>query len=182
MGTTVKVRVFDYSELSDEAQAHAYEVWRADREQDSYVPWEGENRDSVKAVIEALGFTLADWSIGGQGDYLIARGDSDDLDMYGTAAVAYVEEALPFKESCPFTGFYLDNECMEHVLSAVKGGQTIAAAVGGLADVWAAAREADIEQDMSLETFLDLETPGHTYLEDGTEWDVPAGSIVKDGE
>ncbi len=186
MDATATVKLLRYDSLSDGAQEHAYELWRAKREQNiHYVPWDDETRASVNAVIEALGWTMTDWSIGGQGDYLTVRGHHDDLDLSGEDAVAYVTEYLPeTDEGCAFTGYYMDDVASEHVLKAVKQGETIREAVESLAGVWSEAREADIEQMVSREEFENQQAlfTEVWYLADGTEFDLPAGATVKEGE
>lgn len=190
MDATATVKLLRYEDLSDGAQEHAYEVWCASQEQNYEVPWEDETRASVEAVIEALGWTMTDWFIGGQGDYIrVGHGamyrDEGDLELSGEDAVAYVAERLPeTDEGCAFTGYYMDDVASEHVLKAVKQGETIREAVEGLAGVWSEAREADIEQMVSREEFENQQAffTEVWYLADGTEFDLPAGVTVKEGE
>ncbi len=191
MDATATVKLLRYDNLSDGAQEHAYELWRARQEQNIYyVPWEDETRASVNAVIEALGWTMTDWSIGGRCDYIrVGHGamyrDEDDLELSGEDAVAYVAERLPeTDEGCAFTGYYMDDVASEHVIAAVGAGKTIREAVEGLAGVWSEAREADIEQMTSREEFENQQAfyTEVWYLADGTEFDLPAGVTVKEGE
>lgn len=150
------------------------------------IPWSDEIIDSLKAVFEASGIRLRDWSIDVYGYSYVKFDMGDAANLEGQRAMAWLENNLlePLRErrsfiqrvkkydrwndftkygeipSCPFTGVCFDEDYIESLFKSVKGGDSLEEAYSHLANVAARLFEAEIENQNSEEWFL-----GQDYLE-----------------
>ena len=157
------------------------------------VPWADETAESVKAVIEAAGAELRDWSIDYDNPWNSwLRFDLPEgvEDMIGRRAWAWLENVLlsPLRvpwtgkarrevarygyrpgtvKPCPFTGYCVDDDCLEAIRESIAGGASGREAIAGLAGTWAMACAAELEYALSEESILDLRGDDCEWLADG---------------
>lgn len=80
---------------------------------------------------------------------------------------------------CPFTGYYLDDVIIDHLINRVaKCGDTLLEAFESLASVWQSALEDEEESARSREYFEDTWAHEQEYLADGSVYDARISSIA----
>lgn len=131
-------------------------------------------------------------------------GDVDAGDLHGARALAWLENnmlahnRIPWQgeqrtsvakygawyrpgkvKPCPFTGYYLDDVIIDHLINRVaKCGDTLLEAFESLASVWQSALEDEEESARSREYFEDTWAHEQEYLADGSVYDARISSIA----
>lgn len=147
--------------------------------------WTGELMDSVKALFDAAGVEMADWSIGMYSpSYIRAdfRGEyaEETEKLSGPRALAWIENNLlsglrvPWTgprraelrkygagyyagqvKPCPFTGICYDDDLLNRLMESIKAGDTLAEAFEGLAIEARKIAESEDEYEREEAYFLD---------------------------
>lgn len=99
MPKTVEVtyyRIHELKELFPDGYKTALEDERARISNNGYCPWGEEIMDSLKAIIEAMGFIPHEWNIGpyDRAEMTVRFRSSDTCDVSGKRAIAWVENHL----------------------------------------------------------------------------------------
>lgn len=191
---TVETRLYSFAELSDEAQErviqnHAESVYS---DPDDFTL--SECLDSLKAICEAMGTPLRDWSIGPHSRGNFAKVDDlrhpcrqcreADLDEGGIYTVAVFVSMLcrhgyarpkhfcemEFPGICGFTGVCFDDDLAEFLFREIQSGESWRDAVNMCAEHIARIAERDLEWRASREAFLETEDGEERFTEDGEDW------------
>ncbi len=145
-------------------------------------PWLSEIGESCKALFEAAGVKMRDWSVGAWSRSSIRAkfGNSDAAGLSGRRAWAWLENNLfgnlrvPWVgeerkklrqygadyyagkvKPCPLTGYCADEDFLEALRASVRSGDTLKEAFEGLAGKWQELLEVEIEYAESEAYFLE---------------------------
>lgn len=173
MPTTLEVTGYTLEELktaNPEAYERLAERWRELTYRDS-APWSDETMDSLKAVVEACGGTLTDWSIGTdsgtctvrvEDEYEYTNASGDHSARKGPAW--FRREVLKphgytkpngrayFPGICAFTGYCADDSFMERAYERIRKGDTLTEALESLAGLASELMADDMEQAANTES------------------------------
>lgn len=133
-----------------------------------YLPWSDEIMASLKAVIEACGATLKNWSIGAYSPSHVRveiYDSEDETSLVSMNAGRFVSEILEpngytkdgkayFPGICKWTGYCGDDDLIEAVYKALVRGNSLKDALEGLASVAQRFMEDDLEQHEEVESML----------------------------
>lgn len=176
--TLLAYRLADLKAVSPDGYERVAARWR----EGAHSGWDSDTLASLKAVVNACGFTLKDYSIGAH-SHLSVRGPEEREDENGAPMTdrAWLEAKLDelgyekdekgysFPGKCPFTGYCADEDFLQDVyMSVAFSGQDLKGAVEGLADKAREIMEDDLEQAQDEETML-ANWDEKLYLPDGTE-------------
>jgi hypothetical protein len=151
-------------------------------------PWSDDICESGRATVEVTGLTLRDWSVDQSNisaSYYKVEGFGQDsageeiADYTGRKAREWITKAFLPKYKfnwrikrnpgdCPFTGYCADDDCIDAIRDAIKGGETLKEAFEGLAAVVAKICASESEYVQTEAYFLDhASANGWEYTEDG---------------
>lgn len=165
MPETLSVTVYTLEELKEshpEAYKAVHERWEALTLRDN-PPWMEETMASLRAVIDACGGKLADWSIGA---WTQCSATVEGIDDEEQGREWFLHNVLKpngytrrnghayFPGNCKFTGYCADDDFLEATWKALKRGDTLTRALEGLADKAGEMMEADYEQAQEEESML----------------------------
>lgn len=191
------ISIYSLSELNEahpEGFKTAYDRWCDKGIYDHGIAWQDETIDSLKALIEAAGAKLKNWSLGAynRGNFIsVDAGDSDDLT--GKRAFAWLENRLlsalrvPWKgderkrlrkygafyyaglvEPCPFTGYCADDNYLDALRERIAKGDTVKEALESLADTCAKLLEDELQYQLTEEYFIEQgDANGWQFTEEG---------------
>ena len=165
---TVKIKAYEYAELSQKAKDFAYNVWYEHAEPDA---WDGEYRDIMHKLEKLFNCKVSEWSVG-IGDYNF-RVHSDVEDFSSPVRMCkYIirESGINFKDldNCPFSGFCGDFGATDVIKKAFTFSLPYASYerfLNELFDSFFYAWAHDREYQVSRETFE--ETNDELYFETG---------------
>lgn len=172
---TEEVKVFKFSELSDEAKTNAIEHarnngWYGDA-------WEAEWRRSLDKASDALGFKVNNWSVGGRGTFCSIELDESIGELSGVRAWKWLQNngvLDAIKEHGPFTGYCGDESLLGPLRDFIRmpDSQTLEDIYQDCVSSWAHAWERDMEWQQSDEYIAeDLEANVHEFTEGGRFWE-----------
>lgn len=192
---TAQITVYSVRELKEEfpdAYDKAFEkyqesCWR-------WVSWQDETIESMKAVFEASGITLKDWSLGAYSQSFVKFYMDDEIeDLSGRKAVNWLKETFGLKSaklvhykhdgksysrydfkkkdgtdwSCEFTGYCADHDFLESLFKDVQR-YTLKDAFSWLAGKCESMLEEELKYAQSEESFIETaEANNWQYLENG---------------
>ena len=87
---TAEVKIYSYSELSEDAKEHAWQNWLAKGVE---YPWDGEARETIDALENALGIAVRRWRFDSSGhdfDLSFEGWNEDALNLRGNRARSYL--------------------------------------------------------------------------------------------
>lgn len=167
MPTEVKVTGYTLAEIETahpEAFERIHDRWR-DLVYRDQAPWADETMDSLRAVIDAAGGSLDDWSIGpdsgscsvGIDDHYTYHNASGEhsapcgarwFRREVLAPLGYVrpDGRAYFPGLCKLTGYYADDAFLEDAYRSLRKGETLREALEGLAHVASRMMADDLEQ------------------------------------
>ncbi len=173
MPTTLEVTGYTLDELkttNPAAYERLAERWRELTYRDS-APWSDETMDSLKAVVEAAGARLKDWSIGTdsgsitvevEDDYEYTNASGDHSAPKGAAWFrrevlkphGYTREngRAYFPGNCAFTGYCADDAFLERVYERIRKGDTLTEALEAMGPLASKMMEEDMEQAANTES------------------------------
>ena len=172
------IEVYTTAELKDkypDVFENALEKWN-DTNMD-FIPWSDEIVESMKAVIAAAGLRIADYNLGPYDNFLSIH-DFDAEGLTGQRAIAWLENNLlnnlrtPYGlknidkrvkygykagsiPSCPFTGYYADEDMLEGLYNEIMDGSTLGEAFTRLGYVVSKLLEGELEYQQSEECFIE---------------------------
>ena len=163
---TKDITVYTLEELKDanpEAFEKVHEKWKEGCD----TPWSDELLESLKAVVDACGGTLKNWSIGAYSpssiDVRVNDEDEDDdakdarwfrLNVLKPHGYTKANGHAQFPGLCAFTGYCADDDLLEAVYKNLQAGDTLTEALEGLADVCRQHMEDDLEQHQQEDPML----------------------------
>ena len=175
MPTTIEVTGYKLDELKEvapDAYERICEHWREVVYSDT-APWSDETMESLKAVVEAFGARLDDWSIGAdsgsitvsvEDDYEYTNASGDHTARKGPAwarrevlkPLGYVKAngRADFPGLCAFTGYCADDAFMERVYERLLKGDTLTEALESCGPLASKMMEDDYEQQANEESML----------------------------
>ena len=165
---TVKIKAYEYAELSQKAKDRAYEKWCEDTPADS---WDGEYRGILEKLEDIFDCTITHWQVGiGEYDFSL-RTDIDDF--YSPVRLAkYIIKKSGIEEkdldNCPFSGFCGDSGATDVIKKAFTFSLNYSSYYRFLSkmfDSFFSAWARDRESQVSRETFE--ETDDRLYFENG---------------
>ena len=122
---TIKVKVFTFDELNDDAKERAREWYR--RGQEPGGNWASEWRQTAEEAAKFLPFEITDWSVGDYRQFVKIRVKNNDVaDMSGVRLWKWLKAGSvngsqwfnlgvdPFA-SCPFTGYCGDDFILDPI-------------------------------------------------------------------
>jgi hypothetical protein len=86
---TIKVNLYKFSELSEQAKERAIQDWRSE---DTEYTWQEENKKSMQAFADLFPIKVKDWSYGGQGSFFSFYFYADDAieELTGQRLATYI--------------------------------------------------------------------------------------------
>lgn len=187
MPTTVTKTGYTLAELKEshpDAYARVHRKWQELTYSDS-APWSDETMDSLKAVVEACGGTLEDWSIGTDSGTCTVR--VEDEYEYENASGCHAAPKGPawfrrevlkphgytkpngrpdFPGICAFTGYCADDSFMERAYERIRKGDTLTEALESLASLASEMMADDMEQAANEES-MEANWGDNLYDEEG---------------
>lgn len=177
----VTIKVYELSELSEEAQERAYQIWY----KDNLYPWYEENRLTIEKFCEKFGGLGVDWEYDSASHYAYIVGEltvNDDeeevsaIEEYtGDRLLKYLEanyqEMLYPKNNESLTGFYVDGVILEPLVNFAKEPRSITLRnlLNECVSAWAKHCSADLYDYFSKENFEEESfNSDWYYLKDGT--------------
>lgn len=182
---TIEETLYSYSELSESAQNTVIENIAEDIQNDPDNFTLNECMDSLKAIVDAMGLRLTDWSVGPYNRNNFAYSsepfDRYDLDGGNKTIASFVRclvsngysrpkhfSDMEFPGVCGFTGVCCDEDIAETILEALMEGESFRNAVDRAADRIREICEDDLEYRTSREGILEyLDQNEEIYTEDG---------------
>lgn len=182
---TIETTLYSFDELSDDAKATVIANRIKAAQEDSYLLENSSQEmvDSLKAVTEACGLRLKDWSFGTYcRNWKCSVSNYDLEDMSGNRALAWFLRILlnhgydrpkhfqdmKFPGVCAFTGVCFDDDVVETVWNALLDGDTVAQAFDQVAYRFCQILEAEYDYLTSEEAIMEyLDTTEEIYTEDG---------------
>lgn len=171
----------DLRERFPEAYAKVLRRWEEACDRSGECPWADEALGSARAVVEACGGTLRDYSVGpySQGYFRVEVEDEDDdgrrkgrdwLRLNVLKPNGYTDKRgrATFPGLCHWTGYCMDDACLESVWQDVCHGATLKEALEGLEDVVRREMEDSCEQMRDEDSML-ANWDGTEYTEDGRD-------------
>lgn len=190
---TLTKTIYTVNELSPRAFRRAHEEYAASARE---CPWQAETMHSLKATVERAGLSISDYCVGpyNRGNFIKLR-DFKAADLTGARAMAWMENNLLGKlrvpwtgkrrcelaqygahyrpglvKPCPLTGYFADDDMLDSICEALRGGDTVREAFEGLADVAARIMEDELEAATSADGFRETaEANEWEYDEDGAQ-------------
>lgn len=158
----------ELKELFPDAFARVHKQWSDGIAESGDIAWKYETMDSLRAVINECGATLADWSIGAYSPSSITvklPSDLDEMEADEARAWYLVNVLKPngyvksnghadFPGHCKFTGYCADDDFLEAVWKRLNAGDDLKAALEGLADDVREHFEADMEQEQQEDSMF----------------------------
>lgn len=186
--------IYTLAELKEhkpEAYKRVLARWEKACDESGDCPWSEETMDSLKAVVEACGGVLKDYSIGpwshshvrvevdeeydtGKwtpgGEPVYAPKDADWLRVHVLKPNGYTRKNghAYFPGLCKWTGYCADDAFIEAVWKAMKNGDSLKDALEGLADLARESMEEDCENQKGEES-MEANWSDNEYDEHGEE-------------
>jgi hypothetical protein len=179
---TIETKLYSFAELSEEAKQTVLRR-EAERVQLDYVG--DEMLDSLRAVAEACGFLLHDYSFGPYCQNWKAKISGDNQHMEGNRALAYFLRVLvnhgyarpkTFREMtfpgvCGFTGVCYDDEVCETIWRSLLDGKDMSQAFNSVAGKFCRLWEDEEDYRQSDAAILEyLDQNAEIYTKDGEEF------------
>jgi hypothetical protein len=185
---TITTTLYSYKELSDEAKATVLKNRIKEAEDDQYIleHVSHELLDSLKAVCEACGVRLLDYSFGTYDrNWKVEISNYDVEDMSGNRALAWFLRVLinngyarpkhfrdmEFPGVCGFTGVCFDDDVVETIWKGLLGGAAVRKAFDKVGYRFCEILEDEYRYLTSEECILDyLDKDEEIYTEHGYEF------------
>jgi len=178
--TTITLQIYSASELKHDhphAFAKAYEKYK-EGEYNYGLNWGDEMFQSLKALIELGGYKLTRYSLGDSScrDNHIRIDEQDCDTLSGKRAMAWLENNILSKlrdkkgqlDAGKLTGYCLDYPLVESLQESIRIGSTIREAFMDLVTPYVAQVDAEWEDQLSEERFLDTSDANNVqFFEDG---------------
>ena len=171
--------IYQFSELSPEAQEYAIEHEREHIAYNGEITWQGEIFDSFKAVFETAGITIKDYSLSMEAyrNNLKIRFNNEEAEgLNGPRAMAWLENNLFSKlrmpwqgkrrndtrkygkaywpnyiPPCPLTGYCADENYLDELKKDIKSGMTLKDSFMDMVNVYSRLVENEYEYQTSDE-------------------------------
>lgn len=182
---TIEIKLFSYSELSDEGKAAVLAAKRKWVEDDPETPWLSEAVESVRAITRALGLVIGNYQLGPfhhcridlhdtSNARLMGNNAMDDflsvIEKYGYPKFSIYTE-VEFEGICSFTGVYWDDLILETIWKSLCNERNFHRAFGDVAQAIKESLEKDYHYRTSDEGILEtLDESEEVYLENGKEF------------
>ncbi len=192
---TIRTKVYQFSELSEQAKQKAIENYR---NSNTEIFWADENRESLKEFAKLFPIIVTDWSYGGRGEGVSFRftecGEIENLtgqrlatylwnnynvDIYSKKYYSIHEngsyksryskiQSEPF--NCPLTGYCMDNELLSEIWDFINkpDSRNFKDLLEDCFSEWIKACNADIEDQNSDENITsNIEANEYEFTIDG---------------
>lgn len=171
---TKEYKVFEFSELSEKAQAYAYDRWYEGQE----FGWSEEYQDTLKAFCEKFNVKVTDWNVDTFSSNFSFRIMDDGYDSDNKKTIREKIRLSKFiinhlsgdTTDCIFTGFCADCSILD-VYNSVKNWKQVFSSyedfIRASLDVFFSTWSDDMKYAYSEEAFLECYANENEYLESG---------------
>ena len=176
---TITTHLFSFNELETEAQDKVIEILASYRDVEQQT---NEAMESLKAIAEAMGTRLTDWSLGPdphRAKAKVANSFDEGHRLTADFVRCLIENGysrpkrfadMEFPGICGFTGVCYDETAAESILEALIQGETMDQAFSQAAQALSRELEAELDYQQSRESILEyLDTSEEIYSADGEE-------------
>lgn len=184
---TIEIKLFSYSELSDEGRAAVLDAKRKWIQDDPETPWLDEAVKSVRIITRALELPIANYELGPFHFNHIYLDDTSNARLIGNNAMdhflsviesygypkfsSYTE--VKFEGICGFTGVYWDDLILKTIWKSLCEKKDFHRSFGDVAQAIKKSLEKDYYYRISDEGILEtLDQSEEVYLENGKEFDL----------